>query len=445
MKNVKWLFSVFFLLSVFDIFLSCSLNVGSDNDDADGDSILDTNDNCVFTFNPDQLDTDGDGIGDVCDAPPLGLFDCVNGFAGIYPCNNYDLIAHVPLSELGGPGVEGNDSWGWTDPISGKEYALICISSGVVFVDISTPSEPLILGTLPTATTDSPWGDVKVYNDHAFIVADNAGFHGMQVFDLTRLRSVSSPPETFNADAHYTGFGSAHNVVINEENGYAYVVGTSTFNGGPHFVDIQDPTSPVAAGGYANDSYTHDAQVVTYNGPDTDYTGHEIFVGSNENELVIVDVTDKDNPVNISRITYSNVGYAHQGWFTADLTYFIHGDEDDELSFGTNTRTLVFDFSDLDNPIEHMQYLGASQAIDHNGYVNGNLFYQANYTAGVRVLDITNIGSNFIHEVGFFDTYPDDDSTSIHGVWNVYPFFASGNIVISDIEGGLFIIRKSPN
>lgn len=369
-------------------------------------------------------------------------FACENGMAGIYPCNDYDLMGLVDIVTLGGTGAEGNDSWGWTDASSGKEYALVGTTTSTAFVDISDPTQPIFLGRLPTATVNSLWRDIKVYQNHAFIVSEAPG-HGMQVFDLTRLRNVTNPPTTFTSDALYTEFGEAHNIVINETSGYAYIVGSDTFSGGPHFVNIQNPTSPVAAGGFADDSYSHDAQVVSYNGPDADYAGREIFVGSNENEVVIVDVTDKSNPVHISGIGYNNIGYAHQGWFTEDLKYFIVGDEVDELNFGNNTRTLVFDFTDLDNPSFQTTYLGPTAAIDHNGYVKGNLFYQSSYTAGVRIIDLSAINGGTMTEVGFFDSYPRNNSTSFHGAWNVYPFFESGNIIISDIEGGLFIIRKS--
>jgi choice-of-anchor B domain-containing protein len=414
------------------------------DDDDDNDGILDDIDNCPLTANADQADTDGDGVGDICDEnnglEPLAL--CENGFATVYPCDGYDLISHIPNSVLGGSGAEGNDSWGWTDPSTGKEYALIGTTTGTAFVDISTPTQPVLLGRLATATGNSLWRDIKVYNDHAFIVSE-ATNHGMQVFDLTRLRNVSNPPETFNSDAHYTEFGSAHNIVINEDSGFAYAVGTTTFNGGPHFINIQNPISPQASGGFEDQSYSHDSQVVNYNGPDSDYIGSEILISSNEDEVVIVDVTDKDNPTTISTISYSNIGYTHQGWFTEDMKYFLLGDEIDEINFGGNTRTIVFDLTDLDNPEHHMNYVGPTAAIDHNGYVVGDLFYLSNYTAGVRVVDITNIESNSMAEVGFFDSYPNDDSTSFHGAWNIYPFFASGNIIISDIEGGMFVIHKS--
>jgi len=417
-------------------------NVCDDDDDNDG--ILDINDNCPLISNQDQEDEDNDGLGDFCDTSTNSepLFLCENGMAGPYPCNDYDLLGRITATALGGSNAEGNDSWGWTDATTGKEYALIGTTTGSAFVDVSDPIQPVLLGRLATATVNSPWRDIKVYNNHAFIVSEADG-HGMQVFDLTRLRNVPNPPATFTADAHYTGFGNAHNIVINEASGFAYIVGSTTFDGGPHFVNIQNPTSPVSAGGFANDSYSHDAQVVTYNGPDTDYSGREILIGSNENEVVIVDVTDKVNPVHISGVDYSNIGYTHQGWFTDDMTYFILGDEVDELSFGNNSRTIVFDFTDLDNPLYHTDYFGPTEAIDHNGYVKGNLFFQANYTAGVRMIDISGLSSGTMNEIGFFDSYPANNETSFHGAWNVYPYFDSGNIIISDIDGGLFIIRRS--
>ena len=421
------------------------------DDDDDDDGINDDVDNCPTTPNPGQEDADGDGIGDACDDSTIvPQFPCINGFANGHPCDGYDLMSHIPVEDLGGSGAEGNDSWGWTDPETGKEYALVGTTTSAAFVDISDPSQPIYLGRIPTETVNSIWRDIKVYNNYAFIVADFTSSvppadreHGMQVFDLTRLRNVTNPPEIFAPDAVYDGFGKAHNIVINESSGFAYAVGSDTFSGGPHFVDIQNPLNPIATGGYADDAYSHDAQVVTYNGPDADYTGREILIGSNVNEVVLVDVTDKSAPTQISTIDYSNIGYTHQGWFTEDMTYFLLGDEVDEINFGLNSRTIVFDFTDLDNPQFQMDYLGPTTAIDHNGYVVGNNFYIANYTAGLRVVDVSDIASGTMTEIGFFDTFIPHDNTSFSGAWNIYPFFESGNIIISDIEGGLFVVRPN--
>ena len=104
---------------------------------------------------------------------------CENGMAGIYPCNGYDLMEVMPLIVFGASA--GNDSWGWTDPATGKEYALFGTDVNTAFIDITNPTEPIYLGNLPTATVESTWRDIKVYNNHAFIVSEAPG-HGMQVF-----------------------------------------------------------------------------------------------------------------------------------------------------------------------------------------------------------------------------------------------------------------------
>lgn len=371
----------------------------------------------------------------------LGMQACDNGMAGDFPCNGFDLVGMIPLSVFSSDG--GNDIWGWTDTVTGNEYALVGLEEGTAFVDI-TGDELVYLGTLPSATGSSIWRDIKVYENYAFIVSEAAG-HGMQVFDLTRLRGLTSE-QTFEADARYTGIGNAHNIVINESMGFAYPVGTARnddFNGGVHFVDVQNPLMPTGVGGYGVNGYTHDAQVVTYNGPDMDYSGQEIFIGANENEIAVADITDKSNPTEISTLSYTNLGYTHQGWFTEDQRYYILGDETDEQGFGFNSRTLVFDMQDLDNPEFFFEYFGPTGAIDHNGYVLGDEYYLANYTAGMRVLDISDISNGNMTESGFFDTFPQNDTANFNGVWSVYPYFDSGKILVNDRNTGLFVIRKS--
>ena len=447
---MKYAFAYITLLLVITTatLTSCSNDDGPTNAivDTDNDGIPDSEDNCPNTANANQTDTNNNGIGDACETNGLQpLAPCVNGMAGIYPCNGYDLMGQMPLETLAEANARGNDCWGWTDPITNIEYALVGSTHGTAFVDISNPTQPRLVGKLASANPGDQgniWRDIKVYNNHAFIVSEATNY-GMQVFDLTRLRNISQPQD-FTADTHFTEFGSAHNIVINEASGYAYIVGTSrsgTYAGGPLFINIQDPLNPASEGGLHD--YAHDAQVVIYSGPDTEHHGKEILIGSNEDEIVIADVSNKSNPVVISTIAgYSNIGYVHQGWFTTNMTYFILGDELDELQYGNNTRSLVFDFSDLDNPEFHMEYLGPTTAIDHNGYVKNDTFFQANYSAGVRFIDVSSLEAASMNEIGFFDTYPENNSANFQGAWSVYPYFSSGNIVVSDIDRGLFVIRK---
>tara|TARA_B110000046_G_scaffold35132_1_gene38327 strand:+ start:4379 stop:5620 length:1242 start_codon:yes stop_codon:yes gene_type:complete len=376
--------------------------------------------------------------------PSSGLTPCEDGFAGVYPCSGYDLQAIVSLETF--RANSGNDSWGWTDPQTGKEYAIMGLDDGTAFVDISVPDQPVYLGKLATATVPSSWRDVKVFQNHAFIVSEAAN-HGMQVFDLTRLRNVPSK-QNFTADARFTGFGNAHNIAINEASGFAYVIGSSLYEGGPAFIDVNDPLNPTLEGGFSDESYSHDAHIVTYNGPDQDHHGKEILFGSNSdggdnNQVVIVDVTDKSAPTLISNMSYSNGGYTHQGWLAQDHQYYYLGDELDEINYGGRTKTLVFDLEDLDNPILHHTYLGATNAIDHNGYTKNNSFFIANYTAGFREINTINIASGAMEEEGFFDTYPSNNNANFNGVWSIYPYFESGVIVISDINTGLYLVKAS--
>jgi len=421
----------------------------------------------------------------VIDSP---LATCIDGIAAVsvaghsheYSCSNYDLMSYVTLEEM--DAEAGNDCWGWTDSTTGREYAIMGINNGTAFIDITDSTSPVYLGKLPTSTVDSAWRDMKVYNDHVYIVSEAQG-HGLQVFNLSKLRGVESK-QVFSADYIDNSFGQAHNIAINEDLGYAYIAGSCydppckldrSNSKGLYIFDLKNPLAPEVVTELPSFGYSHDAHIVTYKGPDQDYVGKEIYVGSNEDRVDIVDVTNKMEPKLISSFNYDHQ-YTHQSWLTEDHKYALLGDEVDETIIGVRpfellpdakTRTIIINLTDLDDPKLHYNYFAETKAIDHNGYVKGTEFFLASYTAGLRVLDILNIDQKSISEIGFFNTYHDDDNSGIvkktsstkwsdpgdhigekgeggpfSGAWSVYPYFKSENIIISDINSGLFVVKK---
>ena len=383
----------------------------------------------------------GNGGGGREPAPPdsglgTGPANCVAGDAGGFACLGVSLRARVPLADMGGS--QGNDIWGWADPATGDEYALMGLSNGTAFVRVSDPENPVFLGRLPTQTTSSTWRDIKVYSNHAYIVADGAGAHGMQVFDLTRLRGLGAP-QTFGADAVYGDFGNAHNLAINEASGFAYAVGTNTCGHGLHMIDIRTPINPLFAGCHAS-ADTHDTQCVSYQGPDGDHAGSEICASSNEDHVEIADVSVKAAPQTLAVRSYPQLGFVHQGWLTNDHRYLLIGDELDESNFNVPTRTHVFDVSDLDAPLYLYAYEAATSSIDHNLYVLGNRVFEANYTSGLRILEFGDLAAGEIAEIAFFDTFPASNARAFDGAWSVYPYLPSGNVIVSDVANGLFVL-----
>jgi choice-of-anchor B domain-containing protein len=387
-----------------------------------------------------------------------GEAKCQAGKAKGFDCRDADLVAFLPKSAIGAKrGVLLNDIWGWTDSTTQREFAIVGRVDGTSFVEVTDPANPVYLGELPMTegAKANMWRDIKVYKNHAYIVADGAGPHGMQVFDLTQLRNSQGGPVTFKETAHYDRIHSAHNIVINEATGFAYPVGNSmggeTCGGALHMIDIRDPSAPKFAGCYADPStgkartgYTHDAQCVTYHGPDEQYKGREICFNSSETALGIADVTDKQNPKPISVASYPNVAYAHQGWLTEDHRFFYLDDEGDELA-GTApmTRTLVFDLADLDDPVVAKEFFGTTPATDHNLYVRGRYMYQSNYVSGLRVIDVKDPVNPV--EVGYFDTVPfGENQPGFAGSWSNFPYFKSGVVAVTSMREGLFMVRYQP-
>lgn len=407
-------------------------------------------------------------------------------------------LGQIPNRELGASRLIRSgatflsDIWGWTSA-AGEEYAIVGHNSGVAFVRVTDPANPVFLGFIPTENTETQrnfWWDVKTFNNHAYFVSE-VNENGVGIFDLSVLDGMTEAPDggMLEADARYrgNGFVRAHNISINEDTGRAYLTGVSKDPAvDPGFVDDGmvildlngDPLAPVEVGQvYGRD--THDAQIVSYIGPDGDHEGREIaFVFNGVDETVgIYDVTDIDGgaavdvreggPVVISETSYPGASYTHQGWITEDQRFLVMGDEEDEL-FGlqdpTNVdlpdtaRTRVWNIQNLDSPTVVSFFDSPAASIDHNLFVRSvagrEFVFHANYTAGIRVTELTREGAAgpaqvaTLDEVAHMDTEPRLPNNNLNfnfniweGPWGVYPFLDSGTIMASDGLNGLVLMR----
>lgn len=360
------------------------------------------------------------------------------------------MILHgwLSLDDLPGGSPSANDIWGYVSPL-GREYAIIGLERGVAYVDITEPDAPSVVSF--QAMGCSIWGDIATSGEFAYSVMDfqcTAGSTtGVRIHDLTQIDAgqvdfvrevtvVSSPSGGLTSLQH------AHNISICEETGFLYLVGTNLFGGGLTILDLNDdPTSPTLAGGWSEGGI-HDLVVHSYTaGP---AAGREIvFAAAEDAGLAIIDATDKSNVFTVSRAIYPNLSFAHYCWLDENQKYLYLGDELDELStINLPTTTYVFDVEDLENPVFVRSFTNGTFAIDHNMTGRKAQLYEANYTTGLRVFDISDV--NMIQEIAWFDTHPETDARSFRGAWGVYADFPSGLIVVSDIQRGLFIMGVLP-
>ena len=383
---------------------------------------------------------------------------CLTGTAGVQPCQGINLLARLPLDNFSSNPSAANDVWGFVDQDDDKEYAIIGLRNGTAVVEVTDPFNPVEVGFV--AGLETIWRDIKVYqfynsgqgrwNAYAYVVADQVN-QGLQIIDLSDL------PASISLTATYTGFMRAHNIYLSNtdyttgltQSGsvpYAFILGESDFdkNGKVHVLNLSNPTAPIEATPPFGTGYVHDGTTFVITDSRTlDCAGHnpcEIYVDFNVNTVDLWDVTDKSSPVLISSTPYADSGYTHSGWWATDKMHIFIQDELDEMQKGHNTRLRTLDISDLTTPFVSRIWDGPTRAIDHNGYTKNNHYYMSNYQRGLTILDVTD--PNNPHDIAFFDTYPSSNSANFSGAWGVYPYLPSGTLLVSDIEGGLFVLRE---
>ncbi len=386
---------------------------------------------------------------------------CTNGSAGEFPCSKLDLLSHVPLRTLGNSNSHGNDIWGHYDINDGREYALVGLTNGVSIVEVTAPTNPRVVSFIPSQETI--WRDLKVYQyfdntrqrwmAYAYVTADAASV-GTMILDLNQLPAqvVQISSETTDTSAHniyLSNVDYATGVALTNKTPYMHVAGSNREGGAYNTYSLANPIKPTSI--YKNSAnsrawYSHDVSSLWINDDrreqcDNGFIDCDVMLDYNENEIILWDKTNNANPQTLSRTDYEFVSYVHSGWWTEDRKFISVHDELDEQNFNLKTRVRFFSIDNLKNPQLAGEYIGPTAAIDHNGYTRGNRYYISNYERGLVVLDITDPRNPV--EAGFFDTYPITNSASFNGAWGTYPFLPSGNILVNDINSGLYVIEDA--
>ncbi len=307
--------------------------------------------------------------------------------------------------------------WGYTDSATGHEYALLaCRNEGVSIIDIEV-DPPVEVGFMPMMAFGNDSKEVKVYRHYAIMTCE---YEYTQIFNIANPAApvkVSNVPNVAGGD----GLHGSHNNMVNGR--YLYIVGNHDV-GNLEIFDIINPAMPVKLGGEFGDFYYHD---IDY------YQDTVIAFGIYGEGIDLINVGNKAAPILIKEFNYTGSG-SHNGEFLQGTSFVAIGDE-----IGTTgNHTRMFDLRDLDNIDLIADIIVDPNAVAHNCYARNDTLYIAHYSEGIRMWDVSDPFNPV--ELGYYDTYLPAQFGYV-GVWNVFPFFASGKIIASDMQSGLFVLK----
>ena len=309
-----------------------------------------------------------------------------------------------------GFGQQTSDITGFSQ--DGREIAVIGLQNATAIVDVTNPENPYEIDRIPGGT--SIWRDLKYWDRHVYIGTEaNDGIKVVSVDDL-------DAPELVNT---ITSVDNSHNIHIDAD-GYLYIIGADTND--MWIYSLEDPANPEFTGAW-NGEYLHDIEV--YNNK---VYGAAIYTGL----FHIIDVSDKTNPTTL--VSYNTGGgyiSTHDCAVTFDEQYLITGDE------STGGHIKIWDISDYNNINLISEYFTPDWVTHsaHNVYIQEStgLLVMSYYADGTRFVDISDPANPV--EVGYYDT------SEIEGLyvgnWGTYVDLPSGNIISSDIETGLYILK----
>jgi choice-of-anchor B domain-containing protein len=320
-------------------------------------------------------------------------------------------------SNLQYPGQALSNIGGYVDS-SGNEYALVGYSGGLDIVDVTDPANPFVAHTVPG--TNSSWREVKTWQNYAYVTTEGC-CNGLQIVNLGYL------PDSVTY-TYWTGSGSIAGQIetihaLHVEDGYAYLFGSNLFNGAAIIADLSNPWNPSYVGKTPG-SYIHDGYVRG----NYLYSAH-IYDGF----FSVFDITNKSNPVLITT-QLTPTQFTHNTWLNDAGNVLFTTDEN------TGSYLGAYDISDLNNitELDRVQVTPGSGSIIHNTHTLNDFEIVSWYKDGIAIVDVSRPDNMIV--TGSYDTYTQGSGSGFNGAWGVYPFLPSGNLVVSDINNGLYVL-----
>lgn len=319
-----------------------------------------------------------------------------------------------------------NEVWGML--VNDREFAVMGSTQGTHIFDVTDPenTEELFFIEGKDFGDHIIHRDYHDFNGYLYAVCDE-GESSLQIIDISDL--PNSIDVVYDSDELII---QSHNIFIDEANQRMYSCGskltideTFTFNNLDVF-SLQNPEAPEIISTFNDVSGTHDVYVLD----------NIVYMNSGPNGLYVLDYNDPENPNIIGILEdYPDKGYNHSGWLTEDGQTYIFADED----WGHDLK--VCDVSDLSD-IEVITTFNSGvspNSIPHNQIISGDLLYISYYHDGLQVYNIADPENP--QKIASYNTYLDSDHESYRGAWGIYPFLPSGNILVSDMQYGLYVLR----
>lgn len=306
---------------------------------------------------------------------------------------------------------------------TGKEYALVGCSRGLAIVDVTNPVSPFLAKQVPGPV--NLWKELKTYKHYAYVTSE--GGEGLQIVDLRSLPDTGGI--TYKHWMPLIGsdtLRTIHALHIDTATGYVYLFGSNRANGGIVVADIKtDPWNPVYAGQY-NSVYIHDGYVRN----DTVYAG-----AINAGHMRVINFTNKNSPVLLqTQATPHN--FTHNTWLSDDGKTVFTTDE------RSGSYVAAYDVSDLGNitELDRIRSNPGSGSVGHNTHILNDYAVTSWYKDGFTIVDAHRPGN--LVQVGNYDTYAGSGS-GFSGAWGVYPYLPSGNVLVSSLDGNLYVLSPS--
>lgn len=305
--------------------------------------------------------------------------------------------------------------YGWTSP-QGREYAIIGYFNGTAIYDITNAPSVVQCDSIPGPTSFYNYREFTMIDHYLYICSEGSNNNaGIQIVDLQYL------PDSVHHVRNWTfsGFSTTHS--IKSSGNYLYLNGTNFNSGGLVIVDATDRENPVKVGQGPNE-YVHDCFIKN----DTVYAANIYANG----KMTILNAVNKTAPTVAGTFTYPN-GFCHNLWTSDDRKWLLTTDE------ANNSHLRLWNSENLSNITFVYEYIPYETAMVHNAYFKGDTIFMSHYRAGVVALDVSNLPAQPT-VIGYYDTY-NGSGMAYQGAWNVFPYYNSGKFIVSDILTGLYV------